>query len=245
MGSPVFGPGDRVAVPPDTSGLPAELVGKSPAEIARYYQDRETAIRAELDARPLAAPPARVTPPPEPPPSNTEFWNDPNAAVDRKLAKAMSKEEFDRVAASMRPNFIYLAKKQCMENHADFNRVAKEIGDMMAKVPDYAQTDPSMWETVYYQAKGIAHDRLSAEDRAAPPVIVGEPANPGGVAPAINADLYKVTAAGVGVAKDGSQKSAGRVADLLGVTHDQYRAADKILQGDGILPLTVDNRRPK
>jgi hypothetical protein len=241
MASPVFGAADRVNSPPNNDGLPAELVGKSPAEIARYYTDREASLRAELDARP----PARVTPPPEPPaPTNTEFWNDPNAAVDRKLAKAMTKDEFDRVAASMRPNFIWLAKKQCMENHPDFRRVEKEINEMMARVPDYSQTDPSMWETVYFQAKGIAHDRLAAEDRANPPVIVGEPVGPGGTAPPMSADLYKVTAPGV-VDKAGNPKSAGRVADMLGVTHDQYRNADKILQGDGVLPLTVDNRRPK
>jgi len=238
MASPVFGAADRVNSPPNNDGLPAELVGKSPAEIARYYTDRESALRAELDARP----PARgVTPPPEPPaPTNTEFWNDPNAAVDRKLAKAFTREEWDRVSAQLRPNFIWLAKKQCMENHADFHRVEKEISEMISRVPDYAQTDPTMWETVYFQAKGIAHDRLAAEDRAAPPTLVGEPVNPGGTAPPLAADLYKVTIPGTG---GKSSKSAGEVADNLGVTHDQYRAADKILQGDGLLPLTVDNRR--
>src|ERR1700751_4726665 len=108
MASPVFGPGDRVAnPPPNNEGLPAELVGKSPGEIARYYQERENTLRAELDARPPAR---RVTPLPEPPaPTNAEFWNDPNAAVDRKLAKALTKDEFDRLAASMRPNFIWMA----------------------------------------------------------------------------------------------------------------------------------------
>lgn len=240
MGSPVFGAVDRVT-PPADDGLPAELKGKSPAEIARFYQERETSLRAELDARP----PALVTPPPEPPqPSNTDFWNNPGVTVDKKIeAKAFTKAEWDKVAAQLRPNFIWLAKRQVQERHPDFHRVEKEIDIIMKGVPDFQQTDPSMWETVYIQAKGFAHDRLSAEDRANPPVIIGEPGNPGGTAPAPDADLYKVTAPGV--SKDGTVKSAGRVADMLGVSHDAYRKSDKILQGDGLLPLTVDNRRSK
>lgn len=241
--SPVFGAEDRVpGGGSGDDGIPAELKGKSAAEIAKFYRDRETALRAELDARP----PARVAtpPPPEPPPTNAEFWNDPNAAVDRKLAKAMSKEEFDRVAASIRPNLIWIAREQVKRNHpADFHRIEKEIDTIMKQVPDYQQTDPSMWETVYIQAKGYAHDRLSAEDRANPPVIIGEPGNPGGVAPPAAADLYKVTAPGVSSGE--VVKSAGRVADMLGVTHDNYRKASKILDSDGLLPLTVDNRRSK
>jgi hypothetical protein len=241
MGSPVFGAADRVGSPPNNEGLPAELVGKSPAEIAKFYQDREVALRAELDRAPARG----VAPPPEPPAPSTFDWTDPNKAVNSIIsAKAMTKEEFDRVSAQLRPNFIWMAKKQCMERHADFHRVEKEITDMISKVPDYAQTDPSMWETVYFQAKGIAHDRLAAEDRAAPPVVVGEPVGPGGVAPPMNADLYKVTLPGV-TDKRGQPKSAGGVADMLGVTHDQYRNSQKILDGDGLLPLTVDNRRPK
>jgi hypothetical protein len=240
MASPVFGAIDRVNQPGD-DGLPPELKGKTAAEIAAHYQKVERDLRAELDARP----PATVTPPPEPPaPTNAEFWNDPNNSVDRRIAAtALSKTEFDRVAASIRPSIIWAAKRQVMERHADFHRIEKEIDAIMKQTPDYMQTDPSMWETVYTQAKGIAHDRLSAEDRANPPVIIGEPGNPGGTAPAPDADLYKVTAPGV--SKDGTVKSAGRVADMLGVTHDAYRAADKRLQGDGLLPLTVDNRRTK
>ncbi|SRR6266478_3233285 len=241
MGSPVFGAQDRVD-PPGGDNLPAELKGKSAAEIAAYYQAREAALRTELDTRP----PASVTPPPEPPPPDkAEWWNDPNASVDKRIAaKALTKAEWDRAAASIRPSLIWMAKKQVMEKHADFLRVEKEVDTIMKQVPDFQQTDPSMWETVYIQAKGFAHERLSAEDRANPPTIIGEPGNPGGTAPPSDADLYKVTLPGTSN-QPGVVKSAGRVADMLGVTHDQYRKSDKILQGDGLLPLTIDNRRVK
>jgi hypothetical protein len=240
MGSPVFGAVDRVGDPGGGDGLPAELKGKTPAEIAAFYQQRENTLRAELDARP----PASVTPPPAPPPqpTNTEFWNDPNASVDRKIAAtAVSKAEFERLTTAAQRAMIWAAKSMCKENHKDFHRIEKEIDTIMSRVPEFGQTDPSMWETVYIQAKGFAHDRLAAEDRANPPVMSAEPGNPGSTAPPVAADLYKVTIPGV--SKDGTVKSAGRVADMLGITHDAYRKADKELQGDGLLPLTIDNRR--
>jgi hypothetical protein len=238
---PVFGSEDRV---PGGGGggdtLPAELVGKTPAQIAKFFQDRETALRAELDRRP-----ASVTPPAEPPgPSNTEFWNDPNKSVERVVAaKALSRAEFDQLAGTIRQQIIWTAKRMVSEKHSDFHRIEKEIDEIMKNVPEHAKIDPSMWETVYVQAKGLAHDRLSAEDRANP-TLIGEPGNPGGVAPAADADLYKVTAPGV--SQGTTIKSAGHVADHLGVSHDGYRKAAKILnEGDGLLPLTVDTRRSK
>src|SRR5438552_2666175 len=91
-GSPVFGEQDRVPGGGGTgdNDLPAELKGKTAAEIARYYRDRETALRAELDARP----PASVTPPPEVRPTNAEWWNDPNVSADKRIeAKAFTKAE--------------------------------------------------------------------------------------------------------------------------------------------------------
>jgi hypothetical protein len=239
--SPVFGVDDRVAGGGGDS-LPAELKGKSPAEIAKFYQDRETSLRAELDARP----PARgVTPPPEPPaPSNAEFWNDPSKSVDSRIAaKALSKEDFDRTAASVRPALIWAAKNMVKEKYKDFNRVEAKVNEIMKAIPEWQHTDPVMWETVFVQARGYEYERLSTEDRVKPPVIIGEPVGPGGTPPTPNADLYQVTAPGV--SKDGTVKSAGRVADQLGVSHDAYRKSQKILDGDGLLPLTVDNRRPR
>src|SRR6266850_191422 len=118
-GSPVFGEQDRVPGGGGGDSLEAELTGKTPAQIAQIIRDRETRLRAEQP------PPARVTPPPEPPaPTNTEFWNDPNASVDRKIAaKAMTKEEFERVRLSIGPSLIWAAKQMVKEKFKDFHRV--------------------------------------------------------------------------------------------------------------------------
>lgn len=241
--TPVFGADDRVAGGGGGSdGLPPELVGKSPAEIARYYQSREAILRAELSVPPPNNPPPNNPPPPPDRPSNSEFWNDPNKALDARMAKALTRDEFEATAASIRPSLIYIAKKMVMDKYPDFHRVEAKVNEIMSKIPLFQHTDPAMWETVFIQARGFEHDRLAAEDRAAPPTA--ERVGPGGTPPQPNADLYKVTAPGV-VDKSGQPKSAGRVADMLGITHDQYRAADKVLQGDGLLPLTIDNRRPK
>ncbi len=238
--SPVFGPGDRVENGGGSSDpLEAELVGKTPAQIVQIMKDREGRLRAEL----TPAPP-RVPPPPEPPqPTNTEFWNDPNASVDRKIAaKAMTKEEFERVRLSIGPSLIWAAKQMVKEKFKDFHRVEAKVNEIMARIPDWQHTDPNMWETVFIQARGMEHERLAAEDRAAP-LITSERVNAGGTPPPLDADLYKVIVPGVSAGS--TPKSAGIVADRLGVSHDSYRKSQKILDGEGLLPLTVDNRGSK
>jgi hypothetical protein len=160
--------------------------------------------------------------------------------VDRKIAaKAMTKEEFERVRLSIGPSLIWAAKMMVKEKFKDFHRVEAKVNEIMARIPEWQHTDPNMWETVFIQARGMEHERLSTEDRAAP-VIIGERVNPGGTPPAVNDDLTKVTLPGLR-----PDQTAASVCDHLGVTHDQYRKADKELQGEGRLPLTVDNRRAR
>lgn len=231
--NPVFDNNDRVNDPPGGGGdnLEAELAGKSPKEIAQIMRDREARIRSE------ATPPNRNQDPP--PPTNTEFWNDPNASVDRKIAaKALSRSEYEQVAASLRPTLRWAAKNIVKEQHSDFARVEKDIDEIMKKVPEHLHTDPVMWETCYVQAKGNAYERLSAEDRAAP-VISAERVGPGGTPAPVEEDLSKVTLPGVG------GKTAAHVADKLGVAHASYRKSRTELEGEGKLPITVDNRGRK
>lgn len=234
-GSPVFGADDRVPGGGSGDPLEAELVGKTPAQIVQIMKDREGRLRAEL------TPPPPRTPPVEPPqPTNTEFWNDPNASVDRKIAaKAMTKEEFERVRLSIGPSMIWAAVSMVKEKYKDFHRVEAKVREIMAKIPEWQHTDPNMWETVFIQARGLEHDRLAAEDRAAP-LITSERVNLGGTPPPMPDDLTKVTFPGLR-----PDQTAAGVCEHLGVTHDQYRKAAKELDGDGRLPLTVDNRRSK
>jgi hypothetical protein len=241
MGSgnlPVFGAGDRVN-PPADDGLPAELKGKSAAEIHQYYQQREAQLRAELAAGPPPGPPPPPAPPAQPAGiTPTDLWNNPTAAVDARIvAKALSKEEYNQVAAAVRPALVWAAKKMVMEKYPDFHRVEKEVDQIMSKIPEHQHTDPVMWETVFVQARGAAYERLSMEDRVKPPVITSEPVNPGSGSPPVEVPLDQITLPGVGAGK-----TAARVADLLGVKHEDYRKAQKRLEGEGLLPLTVDNR---
>jgi hypothetical protein len=180
-----------------------------------------------------------MKPPDQPPPpgtTNTDFFNDPTAAANRLIqAKALTKEEFDRAASSMRPSMIWAAKKQCQEAHKDFDRIKDKIADIMSKVPEWQHTDPNMWETAYIYAKGAEHDRLATEDRVAPPSA--EPVNPGLTPGAPLTDLSKVTLPGLR-----SDQTAAKICERLQVDHDRYRASQKTLDGDGMLPMTLDNR---
>jgi hypothetical protein len=221
---PVFDANDRVPDGGGGDGLPAELAGKSPAEIARFYQERETRLRAELTTAP--------------PVTKETFWNDPAKSTREILAKnGVSREEYEMIRKTTAPALIYAAKASVKEQHPDFDRVKDEIDKIMATVPEWQHTDPNMWETAYTYAKGRAHERLAAEDRVKPPVSTGEVVQPGGTAPPPNADLSTVTLPGLK-----PTQNAGSVADRLGVSHDSYRKSQKILDGDGLLPLTVDNR---
>jgi hypothetical protein len=234
--TPVFGEADRIAAGGGggDDGVPAELKGKTPAEIARYYQNRETMLRAELTPKP--PPPKKDEPPPDP--TAAEFWNDPAKSTQRMMAKALTKEEFERLAGSLRPSMIWAAKEQCRQTHADFDRIKVEIDQLMKNVPEWQQTDPVMWETTYTYAKGQAHDRLAAEDRAKPPVQqTSERVQPGSVNAPPDVNLNTVTLPGLL-----PKHTAAHVADNLGVSHDQYRKAAKELEGDGRLPLTYDTR---
>jgi lysophospholipase L1-like esterase len=224
-GSPVFGRDDRVEQPPNNDGLPAELAGKSPAEIARFYNERETRLRAELTRPPDATPP------------NSEFWNDPARAVKTAVAAAaVTKEEWEQIRQINGPALIYAAKASVKEQHPDWNRVEPEILKIMAAVPEWQHTQPHMWETAYVYAKGQAHDRLAAEDRAAPPII-HEGVQPGGTPAEPLQDLSRVTLPGLK-----PHQTAANVAEHLGITADSYRKSAKILEGDGLLPMTYDNR---
>jgi hypothetical protein len=131
-----------------------------------------------------------------------------------------------------------------MESHPDFIRVQKEVEDLMKQLPEWQSTDAHMWETVYFQVRGRSYERLSAEDRARPPVVSAEPGQPGSIPGAAPTDLYKITQPQTSNNPE-VVKSAGRVADKLGVTHDSYRKSMKELEGDGLLPMTVDTRRSK
>jgi hypothetical protein len=234
MPDPVFAEADRVANN-GSDDLEASLVGKSPKEIAAIIREREQRARAEA---------ARVEPPPRnepPPPSQAEFWNDPNRSTERVIAaKALTREEYDRVSASVRPTLRWAAKNIVREKHADWARLDADVEAIMAKVPEHLHTDPVMWETCYWQARGQAHDRLALEDRNPQPT--SERVVPPGTPPPPEEDLTKVTLPGI---TNKYPKTAATVCENLGVTHDSYRKSRKILDGDGLLPLTVDNRRTR
>jgi len=148
----------------------------------------------------------------------------------------MTKEEFERVRLSIGPSLIWAAKQMVKEKFKDFHRVEAKVNEIMARIPDWQHTDPNMWETVFIQARGMEHERLAAEDRAAP-LITSERVNAGGTPPPVSEDLNKVTLPGLQ-----PHQTAAHVCEKLGVSHDSYRKSSKELDGEGRLPLTVDNR---
>ena len=161
MGNPLFDPSDRV--PNTPSGLPEELKGKSPEEVAAYYQRRQSELQAENEAlknRPAPAPTVIHQPPPPPSPeiSSAEFWNNPVEATKRLIAQqGVGRDEFERAGVNVQANMIDAAEP-------------------------FQRANPHLWDMSYTHIKGRNADRLVAEARAQA-LLPTEPVTPGGTPP--------------------------------------------------------------
>jgi hypothetical protein len=233
MPEPIFDLTDRVT-PPDSGALPAELVGKSPAEVAAWYQAREARIRQELTRQP--APP--VERPPAPPANSTEFVRDPTKYIDERIkATAMTQEQFSQLAAPYQKAFIRAAKQEVAEKHKDdWSLVVEVVEKIMETTPPEQQTDPNIWETAYVYAKGRIADKLIAEAKLGTPRIGAE-----GGAPAASSTPVAESVDSIPVVVSGSKTtSAHDVIKGLGITDKMYLDAGKAI-ADGKWPLTMSN----
>jgi hypothetical protein len=216
---PVFTPSDAVSQPPSGGALPAELQGKSPEQVAAYYQDQ---IR-QRDAAASAA----STPVAQNPPSTSDFWFDPARATAQAVqAHAPSKEQFNQLNEVAKRGLKLTAKNAVREKYSDFARFADDIEKMVGMLPELQQCDPIFWETVYYQVKGIRADELvkEADQKARMPV---EPVNPAASTPTTPVELTS---------------TQRKIAENLGLGDEGYRKAQERMDKQE-WPLTMDNRK--
>lgn len=140
--------------------IPIELQGKSPEEIAAYYENQLSSQRTEFETR-LAD--ANQPPPPNKPapqPNAADFWANPQGAT-----QGMIKEQFDALAGVMQDALIASCRMSVKDKFPDFAKFQTQIDATMKLQPKFNQIQPAMWETVYIHVKGINADRLIAEAR--------------------------------------------------------------------------------
>lgn len=249
MPDPVFNSNDRVDNAP--TGLPKELEGKTPQEIAAYYQKRENDIR--LAARQAIAnataggnqpgprgsnePVRPVSDVPKPTLTNEQFWKDPVAAVQAMQAGTLTQAQFDQLTEPFVESMIDFARAQAKSGKPHWDKYAGEIDAIMTNMTNAQKSSVKCWLVAYNNVVGTHADEIAqdAVNRSKnPPATIPPSGAP--VEPPPPTDLTQVTAG----SKHGV-KTAAQVAEGLGLTHDQYRKGMERVGAD-IWPVTLDNR---
>lgn len=231
--APVFGTEDHVEVP--------DFTGKSPAEIAKYYQDREKRVLDEANRRINAAREEATPPPPPAPPQRVQitkeqFYENPTEGVEAVVKdRAVSKDDFNRLAGPAQKNMIATAKMVASQGKEHWQRFLPAIESIMARMDGYSQIDPDNWEAAYFNVVGFNESKLRAEAVTKATTKAAEPPQSASEIAAPPTDLNTISARG---------KTAADVCEGLNITHDQYREADKMIQ-TGKWPMTMNNTRRK
>lgn len=200
----------------NSGGLPAELVGKSPAEIATYFADREATILE--NARRMVSE-AREgnsnTPPPTNPPAN-------NPPTDKKF---VTQDELANLTASAQTGLIQLAQMTASSGKSDWNRLLPEIKKIVESMPPAQQINAEIWTEAYYNVRGHMTDTFITEARNSALGLEAPSAPP---PPAPKPRVFT--------------SSELSVIEGCGITPEMYTDAETKLQ-TGYQPFTTDNRR--
>jgi hypothetical protein len=222
---PIFSPSDRPG-----SSLPPELQGKTPEEVAAYFQRREQILVNQI----------RQAPAPEPPPPRREepadekidVFGDATGSITRLVDRKVA-ERVNAVTTAASPAVINSCRMSVRESHADYARFAGEIDKRMASMTPESQMNPQYWEMTYQLVKGSMTEQLVAEAREDErkkqnPV---ERVSPQGTPPEKPRELSD------------EEKTIAR---KLGMSQDKYRgAAERYEAEEGRLPLTLDSKEPR
>ncbi len=212
---------------PRSSTLPPELAGKTPEEIAAYYQRRESIL---IERARTAQPPQPPAPKPED--DKIDLFGDPSGSINRVVERKVNSAA-DQFAGVVSPAIINACKITLRDAHADAQKYMPEIEAAMAKMSGVNQMNPDYWEVAYTNVKGrhaddIARDAVAADRQARNPV---EKPTPPGTPPAKPKEL------------SGEERT---IAVKFGMDDKQYRdAADRYETTDGRIPITVDNRKTR
>jgi hypothetical protein len=198
------------------NGLPTELQGKTPAEIAAYYADREQTIlgnarRMVTEAQEGNRQPG-IDPPPVPP-------------TPRSGSENVTREEFTAVTNAAREGLINMAKLTASQGKPDWSRLLPEVERIMKQLSADLQIDSAVWSETYFNVRGRMTDTLvnEAHNRA----LGLEPVSPPPTAPT----PPRVFTSG-----------EIDVVEGMGITTEMYADAEKKLESN-YQPFTTDNRR--
>lgn len=219
---------------PAKAKLPPELEGKSPQEIANYYQRREEILieRANRVATPPPAPPPKREPPPE---EKIDLFGDPAGSVKRVVAREVD-ERGERFVEAVAPGIILSCKTLLKERYPDYyNDFIGETEGLMGKMNSANQMNPSYWEMTFKNVMSThigtittkAYER-GKESMRQPPV---ERPTPPGTAPERPKELSD------------EEKT---VAKKFQMEPAAYRtAATRYDETEGLLPFTYDTKKPR
>lgn len=211
----------------DYSDLPPELNGKSGAEIAAYFADRERRMQAKID---------QVTPPANPPPANNpsgpspqDWWTNPGESA-RKVAADEANKVVANATAGVAPGLIEVARFGIAQKYPnDFAQFEPDIKQIMNTLSPQMQMDPTQWETAYFYVKGKKADKLVADAKATATAgvttIAGEPPSGGRQAPPV---------------PETASPEQHYVATHLGLTDKSYLEGKANMEA-GNWPLTMNN----
>lgn len=141
MAEPVFNVEDRVPLATNDADLPPELRGKSPVEIAKFYQHRENQIK-ELAKKAIQAN--------QPAPTTT---------TTTTQVRPITVEETEAARGTLTEN----AKRLASEGKEFWKRLLPDIEKVMANCKPEDRTNWQVWETCYFTLAGQNAALLAAE----------------------------------------------------------------------------------
>lgn len=197
-------------------GLPPELQGKTPAEIAAYYADREQTILDNARRMVTEAREGSNNPPPPPSPTPTPNPGDP---------KFVTQEQLANLTASAQAGLVQMAQMTASTGKSDWNRLLPEIKKIVDQLPAAQQINSEIWSEAYYNVRGRMTDTLVTEARNS--ALGLEPPS----APPPPAAKPRVFTPGEQAVIEG-----------CGITQEMYADAENKL-AVGYQPFTTDNRR--
>lgn len=213
----VFGEDDRAR-----GALPPELEGKSPLEVAQYYQE-QMRLRVAPDRQP-------GLPPPPPPVTREDYEANPLDAATRLIQQqSVSRQEFDALTQAARAGLVGSAKLVAMQGKKYWVRLLPEMEEHAKTADPIMATNPDWWTTTYNYLVGKNLLTLQQEDSeaAAAAQRATEGVSNPGTPPPVPRELSSVEV---------------EVANGLGITQEGWRKGEERVR-DGRLPVTLDNRR--
>lgn len=173
----------------DGAGVPPELRGRSWGQVKQIYGAlaNDFVLRQNPQAPPAPAAPARPANPParvqgEP---NGGFWEDPGAFIERAIDQRLAPVTQRTTAVA-----IQEAKQVAASGIPDWQLLEGEVMSLLAGAENPAAlTDPRLWQSTADLARGRLMSRGEYDPRAMQRQPAGQPGQPNGQYPAVQAPM--------------------------------------------------------